>query len=345
MKKGLLKILLLALVIAGTCVAVQALRSQEKKPGRDQWTWINADNDRKIEVKVESKVEFNEDYTDVASVADDGALRIYDSRGPQKFHLIITASGAGELKRDYSVDGQSRSFDAEGREWFRKVLLQAVREGGLDARNRVQRILKQRGVRGLTDEIGYLKGDYVRRIYFEALLQAPGINTQELRAALQNASNTIKGDYERSQLLKQVANVFLANNDLVSEYFAAASKIGSDYEKARLLISTADRFQTDPQFRSAWLNVARTIHSDYEHHRALRGVLKTKELSTEALSGLVASATSIESDYEKASFLIEALNHYRDDARLRAAFKDTAKTIGSEYERGRVQKRFDNAGF
>ena len=48
---------------------------------------------------------------------------------------------------------------------------------------------------------------------------------------------------------------------------------------------------------------------------------------------------------EKASFLLEAMNHYRTDARLRSAFVDAAKTIGSEYERGRVRKRFDKADF
>jgi hypothetical protein len=53
----------------------------------------------------------------------------------------------------------------------------------------------------------------------------------------------------------------------------------------------------------------------------------------------------MQSDYEKASFLIEALKHYRSDPRLRSAFVETAKTIGSEYERGRVQKQFDRTDF
>jgi hypothetical protein len=385
MKEGLFKILVLAvLAVAGAFVAVQPLRSQEKKSqekkqGRDVWNWINADNDKKIEVKVENKVEFNEDYSDVASMADDGALRIYDSRGARTLRLVVTPGSTGELRREYSVDGQGRSFDAEGREWLRKVLLQAVREGGLDARNRVQRILKQRGVRGLIDEIAYVKGDYVRRIYFEALLQAPGVSTQELRTALQNASNTIKGDYERAQLLLQVANVFLNNRELLTDYVAAASKInsdyeksrvlsaaitradlnkealaiiaqtaaaiGSDYEKASLLIKAAGRFQNDRDLRAAWLKAVATIRSDYEHHRALKGALKTSDLSTEALSGLVESAATMQSDYEKASFLLEAVALYREDGRLRTAFMNTAKTIGSEYERGRVQKRFDQAAF
>jgi hypothetical protein len=369
---------LTAILIFAASFIAAPLQSQEKS-GRNTWTWNNSDDGRKIEVKVENKVEFNDDYTDVSAIPDDGALRIYDSRGSRTFRLAITRGSAGELRRDYSVDGQSRSFDDEGRTWLRAVLLQAVREGGLDARNRAQRILKQRGTRGLTEEIAYLKGDYVRRIYFEELLQAPGVSSQDLKSAIRNASTSIGSDYERAQMLLQVAPVFLSNKSLVPDYFEATSRIKSsyeharvlsgslkrtdlskdaliaiaqsaatiesDYEKASLLIKGAERYQADLSSRIEWLHAVRTIGSDYEHHRVLSGALKPNAISIEALSDLVRSAARMKSDYEKASFLIEAMNLYRGDAQLRAAFLETARTIASEYERGRVQKRFDKAEF
>ena len=367
-----------AMVMLGICLLTPSSHSQEKSE-RSAWTWNNSDGGQKIEVKVENKVEFNEDYTDVSAIPADGALRIFDSRGAHTFRLTITRDSSGELRRDYSVDGQSRPFDAEGRRWFRTVLLQAVREGALDARTRSQRILKQRGVRGLTEEITYLKGDYVRRIYFEELLQAPGVSPQDLKTAIHNASNSIVGDYERAQMLLQVAPVFLGNKDVVADYFAATSRIKSDheharvlsgalkqtrlskdvliaiaqsaaaiqsdYEKASLLIKGAERYQGDLSSRMEWLHAVRTIGSDYEHHRVLSGALKPNAISIEALSDLVRSAARMRSDYEKASFLIEAMSLYRGDAQLRAAFLETARTIGSEYERGRVQKRFEKADF
>ena len=57
------------------------------------------------------------------------------------------------------------------------------------------------------------------------------------------------------------------------------------------------------------------------------------------------SAAQIQSDYEKASFLIEALGRYQSEPRLRTALINVAKTISSEYERGRVQKRLDRADY
>ena len=362
----------------GVFLLTQPAWSQEKS-GRNTWTWNHSDDGRKIEVKVESKVEFSNDYSDVATIPDDGALRIYDSRGPRTYRLVVTRDAAGGLRRDYSVDGQSRAFDAEGRSWLRAVLLQAVREGGLDARNRVQRILKERGTRGLIEEMAYIKGDYVRLIYFEELLQAPDVSNRDLKGALRNASTSIGSDYERAQMLLQVGKIFLVNKDLLPEWFQAVSKIGSayerarvlssalkrdelskealvgiarsaasidsDYEKSTLLIKAAESYQGDAELRAEWLSAVHTIGSDYEHHRALSGALKPNEISVDALADLVESATRIQSDYEKASFLIEAMNHYRNQPRLRTAFMNVARTINSEYERGRVQKRFDKADF
>jgi hypothetical protein len=372
------KLVLIALLTVVFC-SLALSQVKESSSSRSNWTWISDDGGRKIEVKVENKVEFNDDYSDVANIPGDGALKIYDSRGAYRFRLSITRGAAGELKRDYSVDGQARAFDAEGREWLRGVLLEAARQGGLDARNRVQKILKQRGPRGLAEEITHLKGDYVRRIYFEEFLQVPGVSNDELKSAIRNASQTIASDYERAQMLLQVGRVFLAKNDLIPDYFAALDKmqsdyerrrtltgllkgeqlnrealaaaaqsaraIDSDYEKAVFLIQATDRYHGDDRLRAGWFNALSTIQSDYEHHRVLAAIIKLPNLSADALVDVMNSAARMQSDYEKASFLIEAISRYQPDARLRAALVNVAKTISSDYERGRVQKRLDRADF
>jgi hypothetical protein len=368
-------ITLLMILLSGVATA----QITESSSSRSNWTWVNSDDGKKIEVRIENKVEFNEDYSDVANIPGDGALSIYDSRGPHKIRLLVTRGSAGELKRNYFVDGDTRTFDNEARAWLRKVLLEAVRQGGLDARNRVQRIIQQRGARAVAEEITYLKGDYVRRIYFEAFLQASGLSTDDLKTAIRNASQTIDSDYERAQMLLQVAPVFVSKQELVADYFMAlnrlqsdyerrrtlsgllkreqlsretlsamamaAKALGSDYEKAVFLLHSINRYHSDDRLRADWFNAVSTIGSDYEHHRVLSGLLKVPGLSINALVDAMESAMNIQSDYEKASFLIEALNHYQSEARLRTALMNVAKTITSEYERGRVQKRLDRIDY
>jgi hypothetical protein len=300
------------IINATLCAALFALAATlAPAPARardesNAWTWINEDNGRKIEVKVENKVEFNEDYSDVSDIPSDGALRIIDTRDPSMARrLVITRGASGELRRDYSFKGASHEFDAAAREWLRQTLLLAARRGGLDARNRVRRIIARGGARAVTEEMTHIEGDYARRIYFDEFLKVENLRDEDLRAALSNASRSITSDYERAQLLLHTADVFLAKDALVNVYFEALNRIGSDYE----------------------------------HHRVLTGVLKRADLSRDALLAVAQSASGIGSDYEKASFLIEAAGRYRADDSLRQAFAAAMRTIGSDYERGRVQTR------
>jgi hypothetical protein len=297
---------------ATLCAALVALAATPAPaPARAQverhtWNWINDDGGRKIEVKVENKVEFNDDYTDVSDIPSDGALRIVDTRNPSMSRrLVVTRGASGELRRDYTFNGASRDFDAAAREWLRQTLLLAARQGGLDARNRVRRILARGGTRALADEIAHIEGDYSRGIYFGELLKIDSLRDEDLRSALANASRTISSDYERAQLLLRTADVFLAKDSLVPVYFESLGRIGSDYERRRVLSAA----------------------------------VKRAELSRDALLAMAQSASAIGSDYEKATFLIEAASRYRADESLRQAFAAAMRSIGSDYERGRVQTR------
>src|SRR5215467_16263250 len=100
-------VVLLFLLLA-LCSIAPAQQSQDKS-GHSNWTWSNSDGGHKIEVRIEDKVQFNDDYSDVAAIPAGGALRIADSRGPHSFRLVITRDASGNLRRDYSIDGQSRS--------------------------------------------------------------------------------------------------------------------------------------------------------------------------------------------------------------------------------------------
>ena len=296
----------LKLLAAALCLPLlgSVAAPAQKDEHRSQWTWNHSDGGKKLEVRVVNKVEFNDDYSDVSAIPSDGELRVTDTRTPERSRgLLVRRAADGGLEHTYTLNGARQDFDAEAREWLRQVLLRAVRQGGLDARHRVRRILGRRGTGGLLEEIKYIEGDYARRIYFDELLRAEGVRDEDLNAALRDASRTIASDYERAELLLHVADRFLAKNALLPAYFEALDRIGSDYERRRVLA----------------------------------GALRRAGLSREALVATAASAARISSDYEKATFLISAAERYQSDERLRAALRDAMMTIGSDYERGRVQ--------
>jgi hypothetical protein len=255
----------------------------------------------KVEVKIEGEVAFTDDYKDIENVSEDGSFLATDERGGSVRRLSVTRDADGQLRRKYSVDGRKREFDADAKVWLSEFLLMIVREGGMDAKARVRRILQQRGARGVLDEISFIKTDYARRVYFDALIKEGHLDAATLESVLRQAARQISGDYEKAVFLIDYADKYLGTDAAMPVFFEATKKIGSDYE----------------------------------HHRVLSAAVKARP-SRRALARMLESAAVIGSDYEKASFLIEAASLYMDDAGLRSAFLQTVNSIGSDYERGRV---------
>lgn len=289
---------LLAPGLAGLDNTVGAQPGEE----RSAWTWNRSDDGLKMEVKIEGKVEFLDDYSDVWQIPDNGALRVRDERPGIAKRYVVTRGADGQLRRIYTVNGEARALDTAAREWLRGVLLVATRQGGLDAHTRVRRILQRSGTKGLIEEISYIEGDYARRIYFEELLKVEGLDTAALTNAMRASSKQISSDYERAQLLLHVADIYLKRSELLPVYFEAAGQ----------------------------------IRSDYEHRRVLSATLKKNKLGQQALLRMLKSSLVIKSDYEKATFLIEAAQLFAGETGLRSAFLEVVETINSDHERGRV---------
>ena len=276
----------------------------KKSESTSRFQWTHEGDERRVRVTVENKVVFADDYSDVRELADDGRLIVEDGRKgePERRYRVERGAGGG-LVRKYWVNGAERELDAGGREWLRRTLLEAVRQGGLNARERAQSILRGGGARALSAEIAQLRGDHTLRVYFEELLGAPGLDDEALADALGGASR-VAGDYERAQLLVRTAGTFLARERLVPAYFEAAARIKSDYELRRVLSNAVRR----------------------------------EGLSHAALAAAVRAAARISSDYEKATFLIQVARLSAGDERVRAAFADVLGSISSDYERGRVER-------
>lgn len=277
--------------------SLQARRGGE----RSSWVWSHRNDGVLSEVRVEGKVVFTDDYTDVLSVSEDGLLLVTDERRGEARKLRVVQGPDATVQRSYYVNGRKHEFDAEGKAWLARFLLMAAREGGLNAKARVQRLLQQRGARGVLDEISLIKTDYAKRIYFGTLIEEGNLDTATLHTALRQAASQLTSDYELATFLIESADRYLSNDKMIAVFFEATRKIGSDYE----------------------------------HHRVLSSIVR-KRPQQRVLAPMLESATGIESDYEKASFLIEAAPLYLSDAALRSAFLRTVNTISSDYERGRV---------
>ncbi len=304
--RGLVSSAVLLIAMSGAVIPpnydyqARAQTAAQEKRSKTTWEW--SDNGWRRRVEIQGKAEFNEDYTDVANVSDDGSVRIEEGRSGDDRRYDVSKDAGGQLVRKYFVNGELRPLDAKGREWLAGLLLIAVRQGTIDANRRVEKILKQRGIAGMLEEISSIEGEYGKRVYFQTLLKNESLNRAD-----------------RSKVM-----------------LAASRQISSDHEKANILKNTADLFLADSTLSNALFEAIATIISDYEHRLTLSSLLKRKNLGEHVLSQMLASTAGISSDYEKATFLLEASSAYTSDAKLRSEFLKTVDTIKSDYERGRV---------
>ena len=360
----------MALLVSSPLPSLQAQKSRDETRSVTRWEYSDTDVGLKRRLETRGTVEFNDDYTDVKSISEDGWVIFEEHRDRQSFRYEVRHDPSGQLTRLFYVNGAARPIDDAGRTWLAKFVLDAVRQGGFDAERRVKKILSQRGVAGVLAEIDQITGDYAKRIYFEQLIKQGNLDATALRDVLRQMARDISSDYEQAQLLTAVAPMLTGKEAAVQPFFDAVATIksdyersqvlkkilkqgtpsrallvlvasstkdiSSDYEKAGVLKGVAAVYLDDPTLRELFFQTIASIGSDYERRGVLTALVKTKSQSEEVLRLLLDSAAGIGSDYEKATFLVEVSNVYTGDTRLKSAFLKAVETIKSDYERGRV---------
>lgn len=274
----------------------------ETESGQTTSRWTESANGNELVVTTRGEVRFNDDYTDVLSLSDDGSFRIREKRDGMVRQIEISARGGGELQRRYSVQGAAREYDGEARGQLARMLAAALRDG-FYAEARARRMLRERGPEAVLDAASQARSDYAKKIWLATLAEADDLN---------------------HDVQRRVMNV-------------VAGQMTSDYERAEVLTRTVRFDYGDKAVRSAFTEAVVRMTSDYERGRVLKAlVVGQQKNKPEMLLLAVKSAALFSSDYEKAQALIVAANAGAADATLRAALVEAAQTINSDYERGRV---------
>jgi hypothetical protein len=375
-RAALLTLLLGLCIVPLSVTAARAAAQEVKSETRSAWTWEWNDDGWKKRLEIRGKAEFTDDYTDIRSVSEGGSVRIEEVRNGTARRLDITRDAGGRLQRTFYLNGRASTPDEDARAWVARIVLEAVRQSAIDADRRIQRIFERRGLGGVLEEISLSKGDYAKRLYFEALLKNRNLNASSLQSVLGEAARqiasdydqakvlmaaleviadkdealpaffeavaTIKSDYERRGVLSAMLKKSAGNREVLLRVVKSAAALSSDYEKAIVLKEAATFALEDGALAAAFFQTVGTIRSDYEHRGVLSALLRRRGLGQEFLSRMLGSAARISSDYEKATFLLEASSAYASDTSLRGAFLQTVDTIKSDHERGRVLSALKN---
>jgi hypothetical protein len=347
--------------------------------GRRYGTRVEADDDRweidlvhgscELEIELEGEIRFSPDDRGIEWLGRGAELTIEEDAEVDR-ELKVTPGPDGEPRYRWSVGGEERPFDQEARRWLAEVLPEVFRSTGLQAPERVARLLAKGGVPAVLAEIRQMSSDHVQGLYFDETLRQHRLTAAEARDLLATAGETLGSDYSLAEVLSHVPSGPLADRRTQAAFVRAASTLGSDYEAGRVLKTLLGRRDLAPETLDAVMVVtqdigsdyelaeillaaleayprgrpvpraffaaAETIGSDYEHARALRAVLDRDRLDDATVAALLRSAGSIGSDHELAELLVRLAGRAEIDGPLRERYLETAQGVGSRYERERV---------
>jgi len=330
-------------------------------------TWRTNDGLHVREMRLRGDVHSNDTETDVQSISGDGLFSYEESYGFASRRYEVRFESPGQMTRRYLVDGREKPFDADAKAWLRAALPDLLRESGIDAPERVRRILKQGGVPAVLAEIGKIHSDGTKKLYigellltgklsadqFQSLLRvvrgmnsdgekaavlvflAPDVLKDNLRDYAFEALKTIHSDGEKRRVLTQFISHDSSRGTLALAARAAAD-INSDGEKAAVLVDLAGHLRNNNELSRPFFRAAESIHSDGERARVLTAVMASAGEQRDTLTEALRSAKSISSDGEKARVLVHADGYWKDEDVMRQAYFEAAGSVHSDGEKARV---------
>ena len=299
-----------------------------------------ADAERCLEVRSVGAVEFTDDDADVRRLAFGGTLSVEETRGGVTRRVEFVERD-GRIARRYLQDGQVRD-EADGAAWIRGILPQVARESHIGAEARAARVLRQRGVPGVLDEVRQIASGSVKRIYLAEILERGRPTDDDLRAVVRAAERHLSSDSDKGQVLRAVAERRGVDAGTLSAVVEAARSISSDSEKARVLASALSAPAANADTRTTAAAVTRTISSDRAKGELLAALAPGATASDVMRAEWLRGARTISSDSERRRVLMAALESpTQGDALLTApgardALFDVVDGIASDRERGTV---------
>jgi len=354
--------------------------------GDNHSTSVHGDDDRirikvsvgncRLTVKMRGKISFLPDETGVASMESGARLEIEERRGGVERSIVIKGGPGGEPMAEYAVNGRRQDLDQEGRDWLAFMVPQIFRMTGIQAEERVGRILAGGGVEAVFEEIRLIGGDYNQRRYLSHLLKQADLDVAQTAKWIDLAGREIGSDYELASALGELPTSMLTEPPVQSSFVEAARTIGSDYEMrrtlnllleqeslsasllaplleaagtidsdyecAQLLVTIADRYPAGEALPTNYYEVAASIGSDYEMSRVLAKTAG-REMDEQALGRVLEAAKDIGSDYELAELLVALLREHGLPESVRGDYQAALDTLGNGHERGRVLEAWHRA--
>ena len=128
-----------ALLISSPVPGFQAQKSHDENISITRWEHSDTEIGLKRRLETRGKAEFTDDYTDIKDVSAGGWVIIEEHRERESFRYEVRRDPAGQLTRAFFVNGTARPLDESAKAWLARIVLDAVRQGAVDADRECER--------------------------------------------------------------------------------------------------------------------------------------------------------------------------------------------------------------
>lgn len=330
------------LVLPGIAITTQAAGSRastsvhiDSDNGRERVSYSSERTGRELSIKMDGKIEFAADESDVIVMDDDADLSIEETVDGVTREITFESKG-GKIEREYRVDGDVRELDADGRAWLARTLPAIFRDTGIHAEARGKRLLAAGGPDALLDEVEKIESDYARRRYLDVLFGNVQLDDAQLDRALQQAAK-IESDFELRHALQAAFTTQTLSDASLAALLRAGSAIDSDFESAELLVALGvSRRPLDGNALAAWKQMRGNIDGAFEQRRVLEALLDSGNAGPAELALVLDGARDIDGDFEKGQVLERTAPLLKGAPDAIAAYLRAADTIDGSFERSQA---------
>jgi bla regulator protein blaR1 len=296
--------------------------------GRRRWTIKLRGSACTVDFRLEGNVEFNDDFTDIASLSSDGLLQLdLTDRGVRR--QLDMKSNRGTIERRWRVDGVEQPYDAAARAWFAEFLVELDRRTAIGVDQRLPRLLRSGGVDAVLAETGMMHSAYARSVYYSKLANATRLSSANIVRIMDQAASMKTSDYYAAELIKNLG-ADAGNAEIRSAMLRLIQVMTSDYYIAEAVHEAVGRSRLGENELGLLVDLFPRLHSDYYKTELLKQVVFGGTLDTAKLSTLARLARDIRSDAYAAEF-IKMLAANSMGAGIAASLVDAATSMTSDY--------------
>jgi hypothetical protein len=279
-------------------------------------------------LKSRGVVEFADNDRDVKRISSGGWLMIEVREGLTWRKLYFTPQG-GSVDRVFRMNGVAEPFEPAGRQWMESLLPGMIRETGIGAAARVNRLMGHGGADAVLAEISRIDSQRARRIYYQELIDRT-TEHETLRRILRRATHEIDSDGDRRRLLVSLLN----RAPLLPDLLQAASRFDSDGDKAGFLVEALRYYPHDEAGRVQLFKTLNTISSDHDRRRVLGEMLR-RPMAREVAARVFDAAAKLSSDNVKAQVLMQGAGEISGSVSARRAWFNALDTMHADNEHRR----------